>query len=150
MGRVRRHVVFKLIAYLAVVSVIPLTIFAGTVYVVLRESVLDLASQYSGLLVDGQRDYVQSRIVEQVENLAAHIVRNDRIAATLERVNARGGGEQGGYEELAAQSEFAYVVVNDRLEDAVDELVRIVQAQLAAEDPRAANLDPRNQPEDPT
>ena len=30
--------------------------------------------------------------------------------------------------ELAAQHEFAHVVVNDRLEDAVEELVEIVRA----------------------
>ena len=34
--------------------------------------------------------------------------------------------------ELAAQHEFAHVVVNDRLEDAVDELVEIVRATTAA------------------
>ena len=33
--------------------------------------------------------------------------------------------------ELAAQSEFEHVIVNDRLEDAVEELVAIVQAALA-------------------
>jgi guanylate kinase len=33
-------------------------------------------------------------------------------------------------EELAAQSEFGHVVVNDRLEDAVDQLVDIVSAAL--------------------
>jgi guanylate kinase len=34
--------------------------------------------------------------------------------------------------ELAAQPEFKHVVVNDRLEDAVDELVGIVEGELAA------------------
>ncbi len=33
-------------------------------------------------------------------------------------------------QELAAQSEFGHVVVNDRLEDALDELVQIVRADL--------------------
>ena len=33
-------------------------------------------------------------------------------------------------EELAAQDEFSYVVVNDRLDEAVDELVGIVQGAL--------------------
>jgi len=33
-------------------------------------------------------------------------------------------------EELAAQSEFGHVVVNDRLEDALEELVAIVRASL--------------------
>ncbi len=35
--------------------------------------------------------------------------------------------------ELAARPEFAHVVVNDRLEDATDELVRIVRGRLARE-----------------
>jgi guanylate kinase len=34
-------------------------------------------------------------------------------------------------EELAARDEFAHVVVNDRLEQAIDELVEIVQGALA-------------------
>jgi guanylate kinase len=34
--------------------------------------------------------------------------------------------------ELAAQPEFSHVVVNDRLEDAIQELVSVVQAELAA------------------
>lgn len=33
--------------------------------------------------------------------------------------------------ELAAQPEFPHVVVNDRLEDAIEELVAVVQAELA-------------------
>ena len=33
-------------------------------------------------------------------------------------------------QEMAAQGEFGHVVVNDRLEDAVDELVRIVRSSL--------------------
>jgi len=33
--------------------------------------------------------------------------------------------------ELAAQPEFAHVVVNDRLEDAIEELVGVVQTELA-------------------
>ncbi len=35
-------------------------------------------------------------------------------------------------EELAARSEFAHVIVNDRLGDATEELVRIVRAELSA------------------
>ena len=35
-------------------------------------------------------------------------------------------------QELEAQAEFAHVVVNDRLEDAVEELVRIVGQKLSA------------------
>jgi guanylate kinase len=34
--------------------------------------------------------------------------------------------------ELAAQPEFRHVVVNDRLEDAIEELVAVVQAELAS------------------
>ena len=35
--------------------------------------------------------------------------------------------------EIAAQGEFAHIVVNDRLEDAVDELVSIVDGATAAQ-----------------
>jgi guanylate kinase len=43
--------------------------------------------------------------------------------------------------ELAAQPEFEHVVVNDRLEQAIDELTAIVQARLAADQPQqTANL----------
>jgi guanylate kinase len=43
--------------------------------------------------------------------------------------------------ELAAQPEFAHVVVNDRLEEATDELAAIVQGELPAKPPqRDANL----------
>ncbi len=43
--------------------------------------------------------------------------------------------------ELGAQSEFAHVVVNDRLEEATEELVGIVAGALAAcGEPEAANL----------
>jgi guanylate kinase len=43
-------------------------------------------------------------------------------------------------QELGARSEFAHVVVNDRLEDAVEELTRIVQQALGEQTP--ANLGP--------
>jgi guanylate kinase len=42
--------------------------------------------------------------------------------------------------ELEARSEFAHVVVNDRLEDATDELTDIVRAVLADRGQRDANL----------
>jgi guanylate kinase len=42
--------------------------------------------------------------------------------------------------ELTARSEFAHVVVNDRLEQATDELAAIVQAELAEAAPGTANL----------
>ena len=42
--------------------------------------------------------------------------------------------------ELEAQPEFGHVVVNDRLEDATDELVAIVRGALAGEEPPTANL----------
>ncbi len=43
-------------------------------------------------------------------------------------------------EELQAQSEFAHVVVNDRLEDALEKLVAIVAGELDPEGPSAGPL----------
>jgi len=37
--------------------------------------------------------------------------------------------------ELEARPEFAHVVINDRLEDATDQLVEIVRSVLAADNP---------------
>jgi guanylate kinase len=53
--------------------------------------------------------------------------------------------------ELAAQPEFAHVVVNDRLEHATDELAAIVrQAVAATPEQRNANLEaPKKRTEDP-
>jgi guanylate kinase len=45
----------------------------------------------------------------------------EQVARRLETADA----------ELAAQPEFPHVVVNDRLEDAIDELVGLVQSELA-------------------
>jgi guanylate kinase len=41
-------------------------------------------------------------------------------------------------EELAAQPEFAHVVVNDRLQDALEQLTAVLAAEL---DPRATTLE---------
>jgi len=46
-------------------------------------------------------------------------------------------------EELAAQPEFGHVVINDRLDDALDELTAIVAGELS--EGRAAPADPANE-----
>ncbi|HEX2104972.1 MAG TPA: guanylate kinase [Solirubrobacteraceae bacterium] len=61
------------------------------------------------------------------EALRARLV--GRGTDDAEQVDARLRTAEG---ELGAQDEFAHVVVNDRLEDAVEELSRIVRAALSA------------------
>jgi guanylate kinase len=63
-----------------------------------------------------------------VEALRARLL--GRGTDDLEQVEAR---LRTAVAELAAQDEFAHVVVNDRLEDAVARLASIVQAELAAD-----------------
>ena len=61
-----------------------------------------------------------------VDALRARLI--GRGADTPEQIEARLRTAEG---ELAAQHEFAHVVVNDRLEDAVEELVAIVRGAIA-------------------
>jgi guanylate kinase len=61
-----------------------------------------------------------------VEALRARLV--GRGTDSAEQVNERLATAE---RELEAQPEFGYVVVNDRLEDATDQLVTIVRAELA-------------------
>jgi guanylate kinase len=61
------------------------------------------------------RDTLRLRLVERGTDTAEQVKRR------LETADA----------ELAAAPEFAYAVINDRLEDAVDELTTIVEAQLS-------------------
>jgi guanylate kinase len=60
-----------------------------------------------------------------VDALRARLI--GRGADTPEQIEARLRTAEG---ELAAKDEFAHVVVNDRLEDAVDELVEIVRGAI--------------------
>ena len=61
-------------------------------------------------------DALRARLVGRGTDDAAQVEQRLQVAET----------------ELAAQDEFAHVVVNDRLEEAVDELVRIVHEALSA------------------
>ena len=60
------------------------------------------------------RDALHARLVGRGTDAPEEVERRLRVAE----------------EEMAAQDEFGHVVVNDRLEDAVDELVRIVRSSL--------------------
>src|SRR5207253_9981174 len=60
-----------------------------------------------------------------VDALRARLI--GRGADTPDQIEARLRTAEG---ELKAQDEFAHVVVNDRLEDAVDELVEIVRGAV--------------------
>ena len=78
------------------------------------------------------------------EALRARLV--GRGTDTPEQVDARLQTAEG---ELDAQSEFSHVVVNDRLDDALDELVDIVQGEVGAASPRPRARRPSSAPAAP-
>ena len=74
------------------------------------------------------------------EALRARLVGRGTDAAA--QVDARMQTAEG---ELEAQSEFSHVVINDRLEQATEELAQIVTAELAGRAGSTANLESPNQ-----
>ncbi|WP_295995714.1 ATP-binding protein [Rugamonas sp.] len=96
------NITVKLIAYLVVISVLPLIVFAATSYDLVRHAIIGVAGQYSAQLVANQRDYLQLQM-EQVERLASSIASIEDISAVAVKTDAAAGAHNP-YDELATQA----------------------------------------------
>ena len=100
--KVQLNITVKLIAYLVVISVLPLIVFAATTYDLVRHAIIGVAGQYSAQLVANQRDYLQLQM-EQVERLASSIASIEDISAVAVKTDAAAGAHNP-YDELATQA----------------------------------------------
>ncbi|MEB0139506.1 ATP-binding protein [Undibacterium sp. CCC2.1] len=96
---------YKLIAYLLIVSVLPLSLFAVTSYHIVRRTILDLTGQYSSQLLLNQRDYLQLQL-DQVENLANRIASIEDIGIVLAKSDAAGAVSRDAYDNLSTQAKI--------------------------------------------
>jgi PAS domain S-box-containing protein len=100
------NIVYKLIGYLVIVSLLPLLIFTFISYGVVRDTIFELTSQDSVQLVNNQRDYLQQQVTQQIENLSGRIVGNESISAILAKAVDQKSGERTTYDELSSQEEI--------------------------------------------
>ena len=91
-----------------------------------REAIPDAVAVF---ITPPSREALRARLVGRGTDVAAQI---DTRMQTAES-------------ELEAQSEFSHVVINDRLEQATEELAQIVTAELAGRTGSTANLESPNQ-----
>jgi len=101
--KLKLNITVKLIAYLAVIGVLPLLVFAVTSYDLVRQAIIGVAGEYSAQLVANQRDYLQQQM-EQVERLAASIASIEDISAVAVKTDAAPDGVRNPYDELATQA----------------------------------------------
>ena len=94
----------KLIGYLIVVSILPLSIFALLSYNLARDTLVSLAHGYGAQLLDSQTEYLQQQM-EQVENLAGRIAGTEEISAVAAKVDAH-GDQHSAYDDLATQAKI--------------------------------------------
>jgi len=102
---IKLNIIYKLIGYLAIVSVLPLLIFAVSSYDVVQETILDLTSEYSSQLVSNQRDYLQLQL-QQVDNLASRIATIDEIGEVAVKTDASNDMKLDAYDDLSTQAEI--------------------------------------------
>lgn len=100
------NIVYKLIGYLVIVSLLPLLIFAAISYDVVRDTIFDLTSKSSTQLINNQHDYLQQQVIQQVDDLSGRIVGNESINAILAQAVDLNSGERTTYDELASQEEI--------------------------------------------
>ncbi len=94
----------KLIGYLIVVSILPLSVFALLSYDLARDTLVNLARGYGAQLLDNQTEYLQLQM-EQVENLGARIAGTEEISAVAAKADAK-GAEHNAYDDLSTQAEI--------------------------------------------
>ena len=104
--KIKLNIVYKLIGYLVIVSLLPLLIFTFISYGVVRETIFDLTSQDSVQLVNNQRDYLQQQVIQQIDNLSGRIVGNESINAILAKAVDQKSDERTTYDELSAQEQI--------------------------------------------
>ncbi|MBC3861561.1 PAS domain S-box protein [Undibacterium jejuense] len=102
---IKFNIIYKLIGYLVIVSILPLLIFAVSSYDVVQETILDLTSGYSSQLVNNQRDYLQLQL-QQVDNLASRIATIDKIGEVAARTDALNEMKRDAYDDLSTQAEI--------------------------------------------
>ena len=100
------NIVYKLIGYLVIVSLLPLLIFAAISYDVVRDTIFDLTSKSSTQLINNQHDYLQQQVIQQIDDLSGRIAGNESINAILAKAVDTDSGRRTTYDELASQEEI--------------------------------------------
>ena len=100
----KSNLTVKLIGYLIVVSILPLSVFALLSYDLARDTLVKLAGDYGAQLLANQTEYLQLQM-EQVENLAGRIAGTEDISAVAVKTDAQ-GAEHSAYDELSTQAEI--------------------------------------------
>jgi len=99
---IKPNITIKLIAYLLIVSVLPLLAYAVISFDMVKRTMLDMASGYSAQLVSNQRDYLLLQTA-QIESLAARIASIEEIGMAIANVDTTQKSERNSYDELSAQ-----------------------------------------------
>ncbi|MET3107339.1 PAS domain S-box-containing protein [Oxalobacteraceae bacterium GrIS 2.11] len=102
----RINMVYKLIGYLVIVSLLPLLIFAAISYGVVRDTILELTTQNSTQLINDQRDYLQQQVIQQIENLSGRISGNESINVILARAADPAGQARSAFDEMSSQEQI--------------------------------------------
>lgn len=101
----RRNITRKFIAYLMLLSVIPLLVIGVSSYWISRQALLKEASRYTSALVAGQKDYLDVH-VEQIEALIANLSGVEQITTALDDPAAIADT----YADLATQARIGYIL----------------------------------------
>ena len=102
--KLKVNITIKLIGYLVVVSILPLSAFALISYEQVRDTLISQARGYSVQLLNNQSEYLQLQM-EQVENLAGRIASTEEISAVAIKADAM-DAEHNAYDDLSTQAEI--------------------------------------------
>ena len=104
--KIKLNIVYKLIGYLVVVSLLPLLIFAFISYGVVRDTIFELSSKNSFELIGDQRDYLQQQVIAQIENLSDRIAGNEYINTILAKSIHTRSSKRSTLDELSPQEQI--------------------------------------------